>query len=200
MRPSPSPRLPRGALALSAALGLSATALSAPAAAATGADRCPDGRLRVLSEPGYRGEVLTSDADGTLWTYRGTGRGGSSTRTKVGGGWKTTNELVGAGDMKSDGRAGLVARDTAGRLRPCPRNGRGAFRPRKPIGAGGWNAHKEPLGPGGVTGDGRPGVAAHAAAPNDWGRPWLKVCPGTGDGNLHAPVRFTELRPSTYAF
>ncbi|MFH9956012.1 hypothetical protein ACH4OX_17605 [Streptomyces roseolus] len=105
--------------------------------------------------------MLTSDADGTLWTYRGTGRGGFSTRTKVGGGWKTTNELVGAG---------------------------------------GWNAHKEPLGPGGVTGDGRPGVAAHAAAPNDWGRPWLKVCPGTGDGNLRAPVRFTELRPSTYAF
>ncbi|MEU2549009.1 FG-GAP-like repeat-containing protein [Streptomyces roseolus] len=147
-----------------------------------------------------KGDLLASDADGTLWTYRGTGRGGFSARTKVGGGWKTMNELVGAGDMNSDGRADLVARDTAGRLWLYPGNGRGAFHPRKLIGTGGWNAHKELLGLGDVTGDGRPDVVAHTAAPNDWGHPWLKVYPGTGDGNLRAPVRFAELRPSTYAF
>ncbi|GGR36162.1 FG-GAP-like repeat-containing protein [Streptomyces roseolus] len=236
MRPSPSARLLRGALALSAALGLSATALSAPAAAATGADRCPDGRLCVFSEPGHRGEMLV--VTGPMlslgsWDNRirpfvfepdhlkplpgvclhpepglapeGTGNLYGSTSFHEGE-YRNLDLAVSSVDVgqeaasSSCGREDLYARDRSGVLWLYPGNGRGAFHPRKLIGTGGWNAHKELLGLGDVTGDGRPDVVAHTAAPNDWGHPWLKVYPGTGDGNLRAPVRFAELRPSTYAF
>ncbi|MFG2776008.1 FG-GAP-like repeat-containing protein [Streptomyces sp. NPDC048350] len=148
-----------------------------------------------------KGDLLASDLNGVLWTYPGTGRGGFSTRAKVGGGWKTMNELLGAGDMNSDGKADLVARDTAGRLWLYPGNSRGAFSTRTMIGTGGWNAHKELLGIGDVTGDGHPDVVAHTTQPNDYGHPWLKVYPGTGTGTLRAPTRFAErLRSSSFAF
>ncbi|MGW3393134.1 FG-GAP-like repeat-containing protein [Streptomyces hydrogenans] len=58
MRPSPSARLLRGVLVAGLTLGLPATALSAPAAAADGYDRCPDGTVCVFSEPLYRGDML----------------------------------------------------------------------------------------------------------------------------------------------
>ncbi|MFE5794048.1 FG-GAP-like repeat-containing protein [Streptomyces sp. NPDC056503] len=147
-----------------------------------------------------KGDLLASDRDGVLWTYPGTGRGGFTARKKVGGGWKAINELVGAGDLNSDGRADLVARDTAGRLWLYPGTGRGAFATRKLIGDGGWNGHKELLGLGDVTGDGRPDVVAHRPGiGNEWGN-GLRVYPGTGDGRLRAPRDLAHLRSTTFAF
>ncbi|MFJ4869318.1 FG-GAP-like repeat-containing protein [Streptomyces sp. NPDC088757] len=58
MRPNPSARLLRGALTAGVALGLSATALSSPARAADGWDRCPDGRVCAFSKPLYQGDML----------------------------------------------------------------------------------------------------------------------------------------------
>ncbi|MFF9340190.1 MULTISPECIES: FG-GAP-like repeat-containing protein [unclassified Streptomyces] len=148
-----------------------------------------------------KGDLLASDVNGVLWTYPGTGRGGFATRGKVGEGWKTINELVGAGDMNADGKADLVARDTTGRLWLYPGNRRGTFTTRKLIGTSGWNAHKELLGLGDVTGDGHPDLIAHTTAPHDPFYPWLKVYSGTGDGNLRTPTRFAEgLRSDTFTF
>ncbi|MFB6842378.1 FG-GAP-like repeat-containing protein [Streptomyces sp. NPDC056361] len=58
MRSNPSARLLRGALTAGVALGLSATALSSPAAASDGWDRCPEGRFCAFSKPLYQGDML----------------------------------------------------------------------------------------------------------------------------------------------
>ncbi|MGW5778659.1 FG-GAP-like repeat-containing protein [Streptomyces sp. NPDC003863] len=58
MRPSPSARLLRGALTAGVALGLSATALSSPALAADGWDRCPDNAVCGFSQPQYQGDMI----------------------------------------------------------------------------------------------------------------------------------------------
>ncbi|MFF1510583.1 FG-GAP-like repeat-containing protein [Streptomyces sp. NPDC058326] len=58
MRPSPSARLLRGALTAGLALGLSATVLSQPSAAADGWDRCPDNAVCGFSQPRYQGDMI----------------------------------------------------------------------------------------------------------------------------------------------
>ncbi|MFJ7128085.1 FG-GAP-like repeat-containing protein [Streptomyces sp. NPDC098101] len=58
MRLHSSARLLRGALTAGLALGLSATALSSPARAADGWDRCPQGSVCGFSKPLYQGDML----------------------------------------------------------------------------------------------------------------------------------------------
>ncbi|WP_030548561.1 FG-GAP-like repeat-containing protein [Streptomyces exfoliatus] len=58
MRPDPSARLLRGALTTGVALGLSATALSSPARASDGWDRCPDNAVCGFSQPLHQGDMI----------------------------------------------------------------------------------------------------------------------------------------------
>ncbi|MER5208534.1 FG-GAP-like repeat-containing protein [Streptomyces sp. NPDC002825] len=70
MRPSPSARLLRGALTAGAALGLSATALTTPAQAADGWDRCPTGAVCGFSQPLYQGDMIViRKPTGSLGTW-----------------------------------------------------------------------------------------------------------------------------------
>ncbi|MFD3945011.1 FG-GAP-like repeat-containing protein [Streptomyces sp. NPDC058579] len=58
MRPLTASRSVRGALTAALALGLSATALTVPAQAAEGWERCPNGKVCVFSKPLYQGDML----------------------------------------------------------------------------------------------------------------------------------------------
>ncbi|MFJ4870647.1 FG-GAP repeat domain-containing protein [Streptomyces sp. NPDC088757] len=64
------------------------------------------------------GDLWARDANGTLWSYRGTGNGKFATRAQASkaGAWAGGPQLSGAGNVPAHGKEGMVARDKAGTL------------------------------------------------------------------------------------
>ncbi|MFG1811241.1 trypsin-like serine protease [Streptomyces sp. NPDC049040] len=65
-----------------------------------------------------RPDLVARDSSGTLWLYKGTGKGSAvwAARTKIGAGWNIYNAFAAVGDVNGDGHADLLARDTTGTL------------------------------------------------------------------------------------
>ncbi|URM91053.1 VCBS repeat-containing protein [Streptomyces sp. MRC013] len=125
------------------------------------------GAFNVLTGPGDlsgdgKGDLLARTPGGTLYLYRGDGRGqGFAGRTGVGSGWGVYNALVGAGDITGDGRADLLARTPGGTLYLYAGTGDASapFKARVKVGTG-WQAYTKLVAPGDVTGDGRADLLA----------------------------------------
>ncbi|MET3936221.1 FG-GAP-like repeat-containing protein [Arthrobacter sp. OAP107] len=115
-----------------------------------------------------KADMLSRDASGILWLYRGNGTGGFLPRTQIGGGWNAMTAIVSAGDFNSDFKADVVARDSAGTLWLYRGTGNGTFLARLKIGAG-WNSLNSILGTGDFNGDRKADLAARDAS----GRLWL---------------------------
>ena len=134
-----------------------------------------------LSGDGASDVVAIERATGTLWLYRGDGRGGWLPRVRAGTDWQGMNRLVGPGDVTGDQRPDLFARDTSGSLWLYPGNGAGGFTPRTRIGTG-WQAIDAIAAPGDFSGDGVPDLLGREAATGDL---WLYR--GNGRGGFVLP-------------
>lgn len=115
-----------------------------------------------------KADMLSRDASGILWLYRGNGAGGFLPRTQIGGGWNAMTAIVSAGDFNRDFKADVVARDSAGTLWLYRGTGNGTFMARLKIGAG-WNGLNSIVGTGDFNGDRKADLAARDAS----GRLWL---------------------------
>ena len=78
------------------------------------------------------------DSAGVLWIYPGNGRGGFTTKKRVGSGWAGMGAVFAARDLNGDGRADLGAVTLDGKLRLYPGRGNGTFASPATIGSG-WN-------------------------------------------------------------
>ncbi|MDT9686488.1 VCBS repeat-containing protein [Streptomyces sp. TRM76323] len=109
-----------------------------------------------------KGDLLARTTGGTLYLYRGDGKGYAfSGRVSVGTGWGAYNALAGAGDITGDGRADLLARTPGGTLYLYAGTGsaNAPFKARVKVGTG-WNAYTKLVAPGDITGDGRADLLA----------------------------------------
>jgi hypothetical protein len=145
------------------------------------------GSMTALLSPGDfdgdgAGDVLARDRSGSLWMYRGNGKGGWKGAVKIGSGWSGYTSLFAAGDMNEDGFLDIAARDAAGGLWLYPGNGSGGWKPRVKIGVG-WNSMTAIFSVGDFDGDSRADVIARDRS----GYLWLY--PGTGGGGLGARHR-----------
>lgn len=130
-------------------------------------------------------DVLAREAStGSLWLYRGDGRGGWRPRVRVGTGWSAFNAVLGPGDFSGDQRADVLARRTSsGELWLYPGDGQGGWRPAVRVGTG-WNVFNALVGPGDLDGDGAADVVARRASTGDL---WLYA--GNGRGGWKTAVR-----------
>jgi serine protease len=85
-----------------------------------------------------KADVLARDSGGTLWLYRGNGRGGFLSRTGASPGWNAMTSIVGVREFNGDGRNDVLAVDTAGALWLYRGNGAGGWFGRVQAGSG-WN-------------------------------------------------------------
>jgi hypothetical protein len=138
-----------------------------------------------LSGDGAQDVLAREASTGDLWMYKGDGAGGwRLPRVRVGTGWQVMNAVVGVGDLTGDGRMDVVARRaTTGELYLYPGTGSGGWKARTSIGTG-WNRYSAIVGPGDLTGDGRPDLLAREAST---GILWL--VPGAAGGTLGARVQ-----------
>jgi hypothetical protein len=109
--------------------------------------------LRDFSGDGYP-DVAARDRAGTLWLYRGDGRGGLGARVRLGTGWNQYNLVTGRGDLSGDGNTDVVARDAAGTLWLYLGNGRGGFSGHIKL-ATGFAGYREIVASGDMDDDGR---------------------------------------------
>ncbi|MFD1212700.1 FG-GAP-like repeat-containing protein [Arthrobacter sp. GCM10027362] len=130
-----------------------------------------------------RGDLLSRRSDGTLWLYRGNGKGGFGTPAQLGSGWQIYNALIGAGDLDSDGRADLLARHTDGSLWFYAGTGSGTYKARVRVGTSGWNQFDDVIGAGDLDSDGKADLLAK--------RPDGKVYlyPGLGTGRVGSRIQ-----------
>jgi hypothetical protein len=145
------------------------TALPIPASTLTASTGDVDGDWRT--------DVVARWAStGTLRLYSGTGTGSLSLGRQVGTGWSGFDLLDTAGDLDGTGTLDVVARQrTTGDLWLYRGDGHGGWTlPALRIGTG-WGGMSAVLGPGDLTGDGRPDLLARRASD---GTVW--VYPGTG--------------------
>jgi hypothetical protein len=131
-----------------------------------------------------RADVLARErSTGSLWLYRGNGRGGWLPRVRAGTGWNVFNAVVGPGDLNGDGTADVLARQAStGSLWLYPGNGRGGWLPRVRIGTG-WNGMTAMTGPGDLDGDRTSDLLARDRSGTLW------LYPGSGTGAWRARVR-----------
>ncbi|WP_156251843.1 FG-GAP-like repeat-containing protein [Pseudactinotalea terrae] len=127
-------------------------------------------------------DLLARRADGSLWLYRGNGRGGfQSGSVKVGVGWHLMADLSVSDDFVGD-RPALLATDRAGNLYAYPSDGAGGFSSRILVSRT-WSSMQQTVGVPDATGDGK----GDLAAVDSGGRLWLY--PGTGAGRLNTLER-----------
>jgi hypothetical protein len=91
-----------------------------------------------------RADLLATDASGTMWLYKGTGKAAApyATRVRVGAGWNIYNVQLSPGDLTADGRSDLVSRDASGTMWLYKGTGKAAapYATRVRVGAG-WNIY-----------------------------------------------------------
>ena len=140
-------------------------------------------------------DLLARDSAGTMWRYRGDGRGGIESSTPVSNGWQTYSQLVTPGDLDRDGFADVMARDSSGVMWLYPGNGTADLVARVPAGtlylysfsstgtytgakalSNGWGSYSALTGAGDFSGDGHPDLLARDGAGVLW------VYPGNGSG------------------
>ena len=103
-----------------------------------------------------RADVVAVDSVGTLWLWRGTGRGTlEPDPIRAGTGWGSMTWIAAVGDLDGDGRADLMARDTAGSLWSYSGDGIRSFSSRSLIGTW-WHTMASIVPMPDMTGDGVP--------------------------------------------
>jgi hypothetical protein len=88
---------------------------------------------------GHNDLLARRASDGTLWLYRGSGKGLFERPVRAGHGWNQFDRILGAGDVDRDDRMDLLARRPDGSMLLYPGNGFGGFRAPIPIGAS-WDS------------------------------------------------------------
>ena len=137
-----------------------------------------------LTGDGHPDVLARERSTGSLWIYRGNGRGGWLPRVRAGTGWNIFNAIVGAGDLTGDQRPDVLARErSTGSLWLYPGNGRGGWLPRVRAGTG-WNIFNAIVGPGDLTGDGTADILARQPSNG-----YLWLYPGNGRGGWLPRVR-----------
>ncbi|MGJ7451071.1 S8 family serine peptidase [Aquipuribacter sp. MA13-6] len=125
-----------------------------------------------------RGDLIARNpADGSLWLYRGNGRGGWLGSVRIGQGWGGFDALLSPSDFNGDGTNDLLARRTDGTMWLYPGNGRGGFLRASQVGQG-WGQVDLVSVAGDFDTDRRPDVIARGAD----GRLWLYR--GNGQGRF----------------
>jgi hypothetical protein len=102
------------------------------------------GFLAVFSRGDFSGDgkndVIAISKDGSLYLYRGNGRGGfASAGQRIGNGWGNFVTVFSPGDFSGDRRTDVMAVTTTGDLRLYRGNGRGGFAAAGQTIAKGWN-------------------------------------------------------------
>ncbi|MHA3836374.1 FG-GAP-like repeat-containing protein [Terrabacter sp. AAH1] len=138
-----------------------------------------------VSGDGSQDVLARETSTGSLWLYRGNGRGGwLLPRTRIATGWGIYDVVVGVGDWNGDQRPDvLVRRSSTGELFLFPGNGRSGLGARARLGAG-WNSMDAIVGTGDVNGDGRADLVARERSTG-----YLWLYPGNGTGGLLTRVR-----------
>ncbi len=130
--------------------------------------------------------IAREKATGTVWLYRGNGKGGFLPRVRFATGWNAFSTTFGPGDFNGDQRPDLLARERAtGYLWLYAGNGKGSWLQRVRVGSG-WNAFDAVVGPGDINGDGYSDVLVRETATG-----YLWVYPGNGKGGWLARYRIS---------
>ncbi|NLT54657.1 MAG: hypothetical protein GXX79_08835 [Actinomycetales bacterium] len=132
-----------------------------------------------LSGDGIPDVMTREGSTGYLWLYRRTAAQGWAARIRIGTGWGVMSRILGPGDLTGDGRPDVLGvQKSTGYLWLYPGTGSttSPFSSRRKVGTG-WGAMNLVVGPGDLTGDGRPDLLARQAST---GRLWLY--PGNGSG------------------
>jgi hypothetical protein len=89
-----------------------------------------------------RADLLARGSDGTLYMYRGNGKGGwlTGASEKISSGWAGFSALLAGGDFNGGGLPDILARLGDGRLVIYKGDGRGGFLPRQPVIGAGWQS------------------------------------------------------------
>jgi hypothetical protein len=88
-------------------------------------------------------DVMCLDTGGTLWLYKGDGKGGwlSSNGTNVASGLSWVTTLLDAGDFTGTGKPSLIARDGSGNIWLYTGDGQGHLGERTLLDSGGWETY-----------------------------------------------------------
>ncbi|MER5704046.1 VCBS repeat-containing protein [Micromonospora sp. NPDC002296] len=127
-------------------------------------------------------DILGVDADGKLWLYTTTGKGGINPRVQVGSGWNIYTRAIGAGDLNGDGHGDLLGIDSTGTMYRYFSNGRTGWSGRVMLGSG-WSTYNAVIPIGDLNEDGRNDVVARDAN----GVLWHYA--GLGNGSFAARVQ-----------
>ncbi|SIR19942.1 Repeat domain-containing protein [Micromonospora avicenniae] len=127
-------------------------------------------------------DILGVDADGKLWLYTTTGKGGINARVQVGSGWSMYTRILGAGDLNGDGHGDLLGVDATGVMYAYFSNGNKGWSARSKVFAG-WNIYNSIVAIGDLNEDGRNDLVARDAN----GLLWSYA--GLGNGSFAARVQ-----------
>ncbi|SIR95827.1 FG-GAP-like repeat-containing protein [Micromonospora avicenniae] len=127
-------------------------------------------------------DILGVDADGKLWLYTTTGKGGINSRVQVGSGWNIYSRVLGAGDLNGDGHGDLLGVDATGVMYAYFSNGDKGWSSRVKVFAG-WNIYNSIVAIGDLDEDGRNDLVARDAD----GVLWSYA--GLGNGSFEPRVK-----------
>ncbi|MER7440365.1 FG-GAP repeat domain-containing protein [Micromonospora avicenniae] len=127
-------------------------------------------------------DIVGVDADGKLWLYTTTGKGGINSRVQVGSGWNMYARVLGAGDLNGDGHGDLLGVDTTGVMYAYFSNGNKGWSSRVKVFAG-WNIYNSIVAIGDLDEDGRNDLVARDAD----GVLWSYA--GLGNGSFEPRVK-----------
>ncbi|AEV89087.1 Plasminogen [Actinoplanes sp. SE50] len=115
--------------------------------------------------------IFGRDRNGTLWQWKGDGRGDlvSTTPTKIGSGWNMFTDIVVTNNWNGDGRSNLLGRKADGTLVIYNSDGAGGWEnPQGTVIGSGWNQFNTVLTPGSWLGDGHQSLIGRNAAGELW--------------------------------